>query len=374
MLVITLGTIASGSTWAFNVVRALFAQSRPNAVSLSAGDASDLFNNVPAGSHDVIVKAHYLDRWLLTLASLFEAKIVVTTRDPRDSLVSQRERFGATLQEAIRDLSRSSATLAMIDGSLPLLNLRYEDRFMDDVTTVERIASFLELPVGKAERDLIFDENRPEAVARKVDRWLSLGKLKALGFDETSHWHEGHVGDGECGKWRQRLAPDDQEAVIGALGSDLSHFEPPKSIFWSPKLFTYFDERSGADTETFECRGEEQPFFWGPYQHLPAGRWRIAPRIELEGQDCPITVRIDTFIPVPGRDVIALRIINLPAASPERLVMEFDHHDHLEPLELRLSAIADGRCGRIRFRGADLSWLGPSERAATLAARPVVMA
>ena len=371
MLVIALGTIASGSTWAFNVARGVFARVRPQAVSLSVGHASDLLANISPDFRDVIVKAHFLDNWLLTLAALFQAKVIVTTRDPRDSLVSQRERFGATLHEAVTDLTRSAATLATLHESVPVLRLRYEDGFMNRPETVERIAAFLELPIDRGEAGCIFDEYRAENVTRAVDRWQSTGKLKETGYEAATHWHEGHVGDCVSGKWRQRLRSDDQEAVMGAVGSDLLDSAIPEEIYWSPKLFTYFDERSGSSAEMLNCNGEEQALLWGPYQHLPTGHWRISPQITLDTPAQPLSIRVDTFIPVQGREVLALRVINLPASSPERLVMEFDHYNHLDPIELRISSIGDCRQGRITFRGAELKRLGPSERTECLAARPV---
>jgi len=369
MLVITLGSVASGSTWAFNVTRSLFARSRPDALSLSVAEANQLLDNLPMGRRDIIVKAHWLDKWLLTLASIFDAKIIVTTRDPRDSFVSQRERFGANLQEAVRDLGRSSATLAMIDKAIPLLAFRYEDRFMDRHETVAEIARFLEIPLSDDDRSEIYKAHLPENVTRKIDRWLSLGKL--AGFEQSSHWHAGHVGDGECGKWRERLSQEDEASVMGAVGSDLSEFVTPQTLYWSPRLFTYHDERQGGASERLECTGEARSLLWGPYQYLPAGRWRVSPRISLASNGGPLSVRMDTFIPIEGRETVALRMVNLPVASPERLAMEFDHHDHLQDVEFRLSAVADGRSGTLEFGGVDLTWLGPSERTAVLAARPV---
>ena len=371
MLAITLGTPASGTTWVFNVVRALFAQVLPHAVSLSTAEASDLFDNVPGGSRDIIVKAHSLDAGLLTLASLFQAKVILTTRDPRDSLVSQRERFGATLHEAVRDLSRSSATISMLDDSVPCLRLRYEDHFTDKSATVAHIAQFLGFQIGTSTIDDIYRQFRPENVTRALDRLSSRGDLKTFGFDASSHWHPGHVGDGESGKWQHRLPPEDQEAVIGAVGSDLHDNAATRCVHWSAKLFTYHDGRSAAANEMLACEGDDRALLWGPYQHLPSGRWQVSPQIRLRDLDRTISIKTDVFIPVTGRDQLSLRVLNLPAASPERMIMEFDHHNHAEPVELRISSIADGRTANVEFAGADLTWLGPSERSSIMMARPV---
>jgi hypothetical protein len=269
----------------------------------------------------------------------------------------------------VRDLGRSSATLAMIDKTIPLLALRYENRFMDRDETVAEIARFLEIPLSESERSAIYKTHLPENVSRRIDRWLSLGKL--AGFEENSHWHAGHVGDGECGKWHERLSQEDEASVMGAVGSDLSEFAIPHTLYWSPKLFTYHDDRPGGASERLDCKGEAQSLLWGPYQYLPAGRWRVSPRIALAPEGGSLSVRMDTFIPIAGRETVALRIVNLPVASPERLAMEFDHYDHMQDVEFRLSAVADGRNGTIEFGGVDLTWLGPSERSTMLTAKPV---
>lgn len=373
MLIITLGTIASGSTWVFNVVRQLMAENFSDAVSLSTAEASNLLKNVPCGCRNVLVKSHHVDVAMLSLASLFECRTIATTRDPRDSLVSQRERFGATLREAVTDLSRSAATLAMLNKGGPVLHLRYEDRFTDDPDTVIRIARFLGLKADARTCQSVFDQLRPERVTRAIDRLWSRGKLKAHGFDEASHWHPGHVGDRQIGKWQQRLPPDDQEAVIGAVGGDLADLAPPVAVRWSPKLFQYYDGRTPSAREVLECAGEERMLVWGPYQHLAPGRWQIKPDFKLVDLDNPVTIRFDVFIPIDGRETLGLRMVHLPVSSPERMTIEFDHHNHLEPLELRISSIRDARCAQIEFAGATLEWLGPSEHPERVTARPLLI-
>lgn len=374
MLIVTLGTIASGSTWTFNVVRSLLRECRSNAVSLSTAEALNLLSNIPPTCTDVVVKSHWIDQPFVNLASLFQAKMIVTTRDPRDSFVSHRERFGATLHEGVQALSRTAATIGVLPNTISTLWLRYEEGFADDPAMVAGIARFLELELDDRALLAIFEELRPERVTRAIDRSAAAGALREHGFDTHTHWHAGHVGDRECGKWRLRLRPDDQEAVIGALGTDLTSLDPARTIFWSPKLFTFFDERQGASEEVLPCSGEDQALVWGPYQHLPTGRWRINPLVRLEDEERPVTIRLDTFIPIPGRDVLALRMVNLPVSSPERLEMEFDHHDHLQPLELRIASAADHRSGALRFSGAELTWLGPSERTDRIVARPISQA
>lgn len=372
MLVITLGTIASGSTWLFNVVRALMAEAHPEALSLSAGDAGDLLNNVPPGTHDLVLKAHSLDDGILTMASLFDAKIIVTTRDPRDSFVSHRERFGASLHEAAADLTRASATLQRLPADAQILRLRYEDRFMDDPATIPAVSQFLGLPCSEALARHIFDRLRPEALTRKIDSWRPFGRFRQSGFEQATHWHPGHIGDGESGKWQRCLEPDEHEALLSALGSDLSRTDCPATIEWSPKLFTYYDERSATSSERLDCDGSARALVWGPYMHLPVGRWQVRPRVALKSLDQPVSLRIDIYLPSSPREQVALRVVNLPTAD-ERLTMEFDHFNHLEAVEMRISSLAERRCSQCEFKGAELTWLGPSERADVFNSRPVAV-
>ena len=105
MLIITLGTQASASTWAFNVVRQLLAIHHPASISGYAEQGLELVRQLQAGAPHAVFKAHTLDLIMFNLVVATQAKVIVTSRDPRDVLVSPQERFGLELGVTARNLS-----------------------------------------------------------------------------------------------------------------------------------------------------------------------------------------------------------------------------------------------------------------------------
>src|ERR1700684_2794889 len=86
-----LGMYASGSTWAFNIVRTICAVAIPDqgVVSRFVGVASDIARPfAPAGLARAIIKSHETDAvaeaWLTANAT----SILITLRDPRDAVAS----------------------------------------------------------------------------------------------------------------------------------------------------------------------------------------------------------------------------------------------------------------------------------------------
>ena len=372
MFVVTLGIPASGSTWVFNAVRALLAYARPAAESLSADHAAHLLDNVSLDARDVVVKAHSLDAPFLRLISLLDAKLIVSTRDPRDSLVSMIDRFSLGVREVMADLTRSFTSLAMLPPGDDRLTLRYEDGFTDDPQTIAAIARYLELDVPDDIVNAIHQQLRPGAVREQIAAMIEAQPGLAPVHDVATQWHPNHLSDGLIGKWRDRLSPQVQQAVSDCL----QPFSVPgawkrQALHWSSLLFIRDDNDQSETGADLICDGTERLLVFGPYLYLPPGRWRMTPLVELAKGSKPLTLKADVFIPAPGRDMLQLRTLMLPAKSPERMTLEFDHVDHLEPLEVRISSVRDGRTGRLRFEGAELSWIGPSEAPRTGEAVPV---
>jgi Sulfotransferase domain len=148
MLFIAFGTHGSGSTWIFNAIRLLAMHARlPLAVSLYSDGGIETLRNIPSGTQNVVVKAHRTDHILMTLASLVETKIIISMRDPRDSVVSLFERFSISTREAVAWLSASFASLASLPTTADRLVFHYEDRFTENVATISAIAKFVGLDV-----------------------------------------------------------------------------------------------------------------------------------------------------------------------------------------------------------------------------------
>ena len=84
----------------------------PRAVSLYAETGEDFVKNLATDCGHVVVKAHRLDRTFVALANVAGVKVILTDRDPLDSVVSQRERFGHSMLTTVRNICRSYAAMA----------------------------------------------------------------------------------------------------------------------------------------------------------------------------------------------------------------------------------------------------------------------
>jgi hypothetical protein len=373
MLFIAFGTHRSGSTWIFNAIRLLAMHARlPLAASLYSDGGSEILRNIPSGTQNVVVKVHRTDHILMTLASLVETKIIISMRDPRDSVVSLFERFSISTREAVAWLSASFASLASLPTTADRLVLQYEDRFTENEATISAIAKFVGLNVSDDETGPIFDALRGDKVRQYIESWLnrSLPAKRPRDFDPATQWHPGHVGDGRIGKWEEGLPLEVSQAVSDCLDalSDASAWRS-KPMRWSSRFFYYHDGRSPGDDELFECTGEERLLVWGPYFFLPAGRWRFTPLLRV---DMPVVIKIDIFVALPGRGLMQLRTVVLrPDASRLANALIYEHLDHSEPLEVRLSAVGDGRRGIVMFSGVDVAFLGPCDTIGAYSAEPL---
>ena len=377
MMIAVVGSPASASTWAYNVMRAMLALGRPGALSLYAESAGELLENIPVGCKDVVIKAHSVDAALLKLLSAGEARIIITDRNPQDSTVSQIERFALSETDILRQLSRAYASMAMVQATLEVLLLRYEDRFYADPGTVRRMADWAGIAVSDMEIADIFKSLEAAALKKRLTSWTE--ELNAAGeaptnfaerHDHATQLHPNHVGDGRIGKGMERLSPERCHVLADCFdGFGANAGWRSRAIRWSSALFNYSDDRTPSEKERLCVSGEEGLLVYGPYLYLPTGYWRAVPLIRMEYDNLPLQLLADVF--TGNRGVVQLRVFTLPACNVNRIALEFEHVDHLDPIEIRFSSIRDGNQVHALFSGVELNWLGPPDPRPGLSAREV---
>jgi hypothetical protein len=358
VLVITFGTPASGSTWIYNAVRDILIRSGIHVAHVSEEGGVDMLDNLPLDACDVLLKCHAMDQRLIRIANIAGAKIIVSRRDARDSIVSQSERFGLSPAIAAIDLSRSLTTLAMIPDHLSRLDMDYEDRFMDRPETIDMLAEFLGVEISPADRAEIFEDLLPEVVRAKIAaRMAAASPGTGVTHDPVTHWHPDHIGDGRIGKWRERLSVDVQNSLTRCF-TPLSAGEwMCEPTFWAAELFRYQGGRAPSSDRLIRCSGERTVLAYGPYLYLPAGRWTVRPHLRRAALSRKIGAAVDVHLPGGGRGVVAACEVDM-LLDPEQLVMHFEHDDHFLPIEVRVSSIADQR-GDLSFAGVELRYAGP---------------
>lgn len=351
MIILCIGMQASGSTWVFNVVRSISNKYGKKSISFFCEEAKDFVDYVDIVDGFLIVKCHHVDDKFIKLLSMMDSKAIVTTRDPRDCVVSQLERFSSRIIDVAGDLSRSLSSISMLLNSIDVLPLSYENKPFDDVQTVKNIAHFMGVSLTEEDCQSIFDSMQPDVIKKNIEEFKD-NIDNNLWFDPETHWHPNHVGDGATGKWEQRLPEPYRDSLTQAFMPDSTLFQwPAQEILWDANMFYYYDDRVAPLSREVVCNGNEQCLIWGPYFHLPAGHWTIEFLIEpLDPYTAPV-VKIDILSSGQGQGMIELRSVNLAADERTKLSVDIENFNHLSRIEARVHSTGDGRSGRFRFNG-----------------------
>lgn len=371
MLVLCLGMPRSGSTWVFNVVRALLAEASEDFTSLYAETGEQFAERCPPGARNVLIKAHAVDNVLARMLDAAGATSILTWRDPRDVVASMAAvRLGDILSLARSASGTASALLDYWDGHQDALCLRYEDGFAADVRTIQRVAEHLALKPDAGRVQEIYDALDLETLRGELDRWSS-GLDDEADFrthvDPATHWHKDHLGDGRVGKWRAIAPPAARKAVDSAL-------EPLDRVFrdraedlrlaWSRAFFA----PSPRARPKWGAPGDSADglVLLGPHASLPSGRWRLSFDVDLEDLT-EVELKVDLAV---GAVSASLRHYTVETHSS--FWLEFDHHQPLAPLSLKVSREsppARGWIGVANLRAERLRTAAPPP--ASLAARRV---
>jgi hypothetical protein len=276
-IILCAGQYGSASTWLYNAVHALLAAERgEDRVHRQFADSADALPPRP-DDRALVLKSHAPAASLRWLAARGGGKVLLTLRDPRDAAASLMHRFAFGYGLVAERVTKSSAMLPLLaESGLPILVLRYEDGFSHRPETLAQVAQFLGLSADAAQRTRIFDSLTPSAVRAEIARMEEGGAFgpepNAHSHDGVTHWHPGHVGDGEVGKFATVLTEGQVGDIIrrtrayqDAFAYPMPPLAPPASgramavEEWGPGLaylgpgFAEPDEQ-GAWTEGEEAR------------------------------------------------------------------------------------------------------------------------
>jgi hypothetical protein len=371
MLVLCLGVPRSGSTWAFNVVRALLADAFEDFTSLYAETGAQFAERCPPGARNVLIKAHAVDDVLVRTLDASGATSILTWRDPRDVVASMAAvGLGDVLALARSASGAASAVLDYRNGHPDALSLRYEDGFTADVATIRSLADHLGLRPDAARVQAIYDALDLETLRGELDRWSS-GLDGEADFrthvDPATHWHKDHLGDARVGKWREIAPPEARSAVDSALGPlDRAFREPQPALrlAWSRGLFTPAQgarPKWGAPADSADGL-----VLLGPHASLPSGRWRLSFDVILKDL-ADVELKVDLTL-----GLVSASLRHLATEPQSSFWLEFDHRAPLAPLTVKVSRESPPTRGWIGVADLRAERLGAAGMAsAALAARRV---
>jgi hypothetical protein len=216
-VILCLGLKSSGSTWLYNVAIRILKEARPSKGTVAAffADRSDMLPGGAEKADILVIKSHEPSKAILFLTRFAHGKVLVSVREPRDSVASLMQRFGHSFDSALRDVRVGAGHVVALSREAGTLTLRYEDGFADDERTVDKVARFLGVRLSKAARGRIFRSLTREAVRKKIDK-LHKNETDPNAFDFTTQWHPGHVGDGRVGKFKKVLSAAQQKKIEDA--------------------------------------------------------------------------------------------------------------------------------------------------------------
>ncbi len=226
------GMYASGSTWAYNVMRGIAASAFPGR------PVKGRFVNVladidgiddPAFVH--VVKSHDMAPEVAAELSRAVERIVVTIRDPRDAVTSLMIYQRYPFDMALTTIANSGNFVAGVASDPRALLLRYESGFTDEVATLDRMAAWFGVALPAEARDRLFAQYRRGAVEGFVAALDTLPQAVRDArsgdiFDPETQWHRHHAGrSGEVGRWRRTLMPGQVGAIEREMRDWMARFD-----------------------------------------------------------------------------------------------------------------------------------------------------
>lgn len=356
MIISTLGVYSSGSTWVFNIVRRLLKQRGGEVFSMFSEQGHDLLSCSNGGMDAIVTKSHHFDLDFMRILGISNSKIIMSVRDPRDCVVSLMQRFGLNDSDAIFRVSRSSSVVAMVRKQLNNMTFFYEDNYFSNKNTIASIAEFLEIQISSEMIEDIYSEYQSEKLSCMIKGRFEDGTSN-IDYDNDTHWHPGHIGDGKIGKWKDELSDFAAQSIYDAIHPlCYQEFKAGSSLIWSTYFFKYTDDRSFHDGHVIETGTDDQLRIYGPYLYLPAGRWRIDFRFRAMEPAHQSMLMIEAVLGY-GKAVLGVSSARLSGAQEQCFGFEFEHMEFVHPIEARIHAINYGASSTVEFLGVTLTYM-----------------
>jgi len=309
--VIIIGAPGVLSVWGFDLVRTVARQLSD--VKLASIDWTDEVEEVPPDPQEL--RTFYLSQYpspsLGRLVRSERLPVVAFIDDPVDAVRYMREMLSCNFIEAIRAQTaaatvytqlRDNRSVALFDrssaGSAGVIAARLLEqlRLGLDTTAEKRLPEKFSFPLEAA-------------LSRHVAGYAPLGRIGSLSAEEAAIVE-------------QVLRP-----MLSMASSQ--NIDP---ICWPSSVFLFGDQPDKHAPPKADLTGPARVIFYGPYFHLPAGRWRV--RMVISFSDDPLGMPFS--VEVHGSALIAKAIIQPKGEGTFQVTFSMNHERPQDALELRI--------------------------------------
>jgi hypothetical protein len=220
---------ASGSTWLFNAARAVAAEVQPamphRAIYL---ETLPHLARLPPGP--VVVKSHHLTPRLAQFVDTRSSRILLSVRDPRDSVTSLMQHMGHSFPHALCLVERSALFCGRYASHERRTLFIYEQAFTELPETFDRLANAFGGSLALTVRERLFTNTRRNIIENRIARledsptkWRNPANGDLV--DTDTQWHTHHAGrNGEMGRWQCFLRREEIRQIEGRLVAFMNNF------------------------------------------------------------------------------------------------------------------------------------------------------
>ncbi len=334
---IVVGPPSVMSSWAFKLVRAA-AECAQSEIRLV--DRNDEIGEVPAARHRLrmLCLAQYPSPSLTAIIRGGRIPTIACLDDAIDAVRYLQESVGCTFLEALRAQTAAATVCgAFFDNSSVLLVDRRDNRTIDRIA--EQILDHLGLGMTSTAKRALIEQFLAEpgakawslerALARQVAGYLAPGKPSTISAKEAV-------------VIEQVLTPMMRMSVRRDIGP----------ICWPSPVFLFGDRPNEPAPLVADVTGAARIIFYGPYFHLPAGRWRAQVVLGFSHDIFGTPFSIE----VHGSTLVAKAIVKPEGECVFRASFSMIHTRPQDPVELRVRSEEGAIEGRIGLARALFSY------------------
>jgi hypothetical protein len=270
------------------------------------------------------------------------ARILIVVSDPRDCAAALMVGEGMDLIYALRAVSRGCASFAPLLRRTDALVEQIHIGESIDVSRAALIADYLGLRLStRAIGDVVSAANAQYSGRPSLPGHLASPSDPA---DKSSF-----------PRWKQFFSPSESIVVDKILGGYASLFDGGElgPIRWPPEAFILGDDPKSAPVGVVDMTGKFRCLVFGPYLHLPPGRWCATTILAAAADAFHEQIAIDVFTDKR----LAEKFIPLDRPGVYRISVEFEVLDPTIPIQVRISNLRAPFEGRIALGDVELSLL-----------------